>query len=628
MIKEISHKNARLIFFLIIFIIFLNSAPLLAGTATLSWDAPTTNADGTAPTDLAGYKVYYGTSSGNYTSTINAGNVTTYQITNLTNGLIYYFAVTTYNTSENESGYSNEVSKTIQDADTTPPQITGIYSNNITTGSATINWTTNEASDTQVGYGLTLSFGYTTNLNTQLVTAHSQILNNLNPSTLYYYRVLSRDSSGNLATSTANTFNTSAPADTTPPVISNVQITNITTSSVTIIWTTNEASTSQVEYGLTTSYGNLTSLNSNLVTTHTVNITGLSGYTRYNLRVRSRDAATNEAISANYSFTTSNTSPTVVAFSANPTSGVTPLAVNFTASASDPDGYIVIYEWDFDGDGNYDLNTGSVTASYFTYANAGNYNARVRVTDNGGASAVSNALTITATAPANQPPAVSSITATSATGTSSLALTFTVAASDPDGSIVQYEWDFDGNGTYDATTATNPVSYTYTNTGTYTARVRVTDNQGATAMGETNITVTRPSSESPSTNTSSQSGGGGCFIATAAYGSYLDPHVMVLREFRDKYLLTNTIGRIFVKLYYKTSPPIAEFISKHEMLRTIIRILLTPAVLGIKNIYNLLIIFVISGMFIKVLSNLTTMTTALKKAKIKPEEVQLSLGEI
>ncbi len=621
MIKEISHKNARLIFFLITFIIFLTPAPLFAGTASLSWVAPTTNVDGTPLTDLAGYKIYYGTSSGNYTSNINIGNATNYQVANLTNGLIYYFAVTASDTSGNESGYSNEASKTIQDADTTPPVITGIYADNITTGSAAINWTTNEASDTQVEYGLTTSYGYTTTRTTQLVTGHSQIINNLSPSTRYYYRVLSRDSSGNPATSTANTFTTAAPADTTPPVISNVQITNITTSSATIIWTTNEASTSQVEYGLTASYGNLTTLNSNPVTTHTVNITGLSGYTRYNLRVRSRDAATNEAISANYSFTTSNTSPTVISFSANPTSGVTPLAVNFTASASDSDGYITSYEWDFDGDGNYDLNTGSVTTSSFIYANAGNYNAKVRVTDNGGASAVSNALTITATAAANQPPAVLSITAASAAGTSSLALTFTVDASDPDGSIVQYEWDFDGNGTYDATTATNPVSYTYTNTGTYTVRVRVTDNQGATATGETNITVTSASTESPSTNTSSQSSGGGCFIATAAYGSYLDPHVMVLREFRDKYLLTNPPGRIFVALYYKVSPPIAKFISKHEALRSITRILLTPVVFGIENIY-LLIISVICGMFIKVLSTPTTMTTILKKARIKHEEVQ------
>jgi len=82
----------------------------------------------------------------------------------------------------------------------------------------------------------------------------------------------------------------------------------------------------------------------------------------------------------------------------------------------------------------------------------------------------------------------------------------------------------------------------------------------------------------------SQSGGGGssnsgfCFIATAAYGSYLDPHVKVLRDFRDRYLLTNEPGRIFVSFYYSHSPPLADFISRHEMLRAVTRWALTPLI--------------------------------------------------
>jgi hypothetical protein len=80
--------------------------------ATLTWDPPTTNADGTPLTDLAGYKIYYGTLTRNYTKVINVGNVTTYTIENL-NPDTYYFAVTAYDNSGNESGYSNEVSKII-----------------------------------------------------------------------------------------------------------------------------------------------------------------------------------------------------------------------------------------------------------------------------------------------------------------------------------------------------------------------------------------------------------------------------------------------------------------------------------------------------------------------------------
>ncbi len=82
-------------------------------TATLSWAPPTTNTDGTELTDLAGYKVYYGTSPGGYETDIDAGNTTTYTIPDLSPAT-YYFAVTAYDEMGNESAFSNEVSKTIQ----------------------------------------------------------------------------------------------------------------------------------------------------------------------------------------------------------------------------------------------------------------------------------------------------------------------------------------------------------------------------------------------------------------------------------------------------------------------------------------------------------------------------------
>jgi len=71
-------------------------------------------------------------------------------------------------------------------------------------------------------------------------------------------------------------------------------------------------------------------------------------------------------------------------------------------------------------------------------------------------------------------------------------------------------------------------------------------------------------------------GGGGCSVATAAFGSPLESHVNTLRDFRDRYLLTNSLGRVFVSFYYKYSPPIADFIAKHPMVRKIVRIGLYP----------------------------------------------------
>ena len=71
---------------------------------------------------------------------------------------------------------------------------------------------------------------------------------------------------------------------------------------------------------------------------------------------------------------------------------------------------------------------------------------------------------------------------------------------------------------------------------------------------------------------------GGCFIATAAFGSAMEPHVGILRDFRDKYLIRNVLGRLFVNTYYRLSPPVADHISKHELLRRVVRVGLLPLV--------------------------------------------------
>jgi hypothetical protein len=86
---------------------------------------------------------------------------------------------------------------------------------------------------------------------------------------------------------------------------------------------------------------------------------------------------------------------------------------------------------------------------------------------------------------------------------------------------------------------------------------------------------------SPSNVTSG--GGGGCFIATAAYGSYLHPKVRLLREFRDTWLMTNGPGRAIVRLYYRLSPPLAATVSRHAALRLAVRYVLAPVVWSLEN---------------------------------------------
>jgi uncharacterized repeat protein (TIGR01451 family) len=99
----------------------------------------------------------------------------------------------------------------------------------------------------------------------------------------------------------------------------------------------------------------------------------------------------------------------------------------------------------------------------------------------------------------------------------------------------------------------------------------------------------------------SYSDGGNCFIATAAFGSYLEPEVRILRKFRDEYLMAHEAGRAFVEWYYRTSPPAAALIRDHAWMRTVVRAFLSPAVYGLKypvqaailifSLFLLLIIF-------------------------------------
>lgn len=98
--------------------------------------------------------------------------------------------------------------------------------------------------------------------------------------------------------------------------------------------------------------------------------------------------------------------------------------------------------------------------------------------------------------------------------------------------------------------------------------------------------------------TTKGNGGGKCFIATAAYGSYMAEDVVVLRNFRDRYLVPNRPGRTFVHWYYRISPPIANIIARHKSLRAATRALLLPMVFAIKHPYTAALSFLFQGILL------------------------------
>lgn len=189
--------------------------------------------------------------------------------------------------------------------DTTPPIISGVAVGSITSNGATITWTTNEVSDTQVEFGTTTSYGSSTALNITKVTSHSATLSGLSASTLYHYRVKSKDAVGNPAVSSDFTFTTSAPPDSTPPTPPSTFVAVATgATQVTLTWTasTDNVGVSRYEVERKSNNGPYVVISSPTTNNDTDN--GVSANTTYLYRVRAFDAAGNPSVYSNIDLAT------------------------------------------------------------------------------------------------------------------------------------------------------------------------------------------------------------------------------------------------------------------------------------------------------------------------------------
>ena len=215
---------------------------------------------------------------------------------------------------------------------------------------------------------------------------------------------------------------------------------------------------------------------------HTYNNSGVYNATLY------VQSSTGKTATASITITVENNPPVATA-DVVPSNGEVPLTVQMYGLGQDSDGNIVLYEWDFDGDGTYDWSSSTTGSTTYTYDTPGTYQAVFRVTDNNGLSATATApTTIVRAGPPGSPTATAAANPTS--GNAPLNVNLNCTATDPDNDVVLYEWDFDGDGTYDwSSSSTGNTSHIYNDAGTHVASCRVTDSTALTGIDNILISV-------------------------------------------------------------------------------------------------------------------------------------------
>ncbi|MCG3113119.1 MAG: fibronectin type III domain-containing protein [Candidatus Manganitrophus sp. SB1] len=256
----------------------LAATPVSSSQINLAWNPSTDNVG------VSGYRVYRNGLQ------VGTTTVTSYANPGLGADTTYNYTVAAFDAEGNLSAQSAGASaRTLPPPDTTAPVISAVAAGSITTGGALISWSTNEPSDTQVEYGTTTAYGSATPIISTLVTAHSRSLSGLLPSTLYHYRVRSRDAAGNLAVSNNGSFTTAAAPDTSSPSApAGLTAAAVSSSQINLAW---NPSTDNVGVSGYRVYRNGLQVGTTTVTSFSN--TGLTAGTVYSYSVSAFDAAGN-----------------------------------------------------------------------------------------------------------------------------------------------------------------------------------------------------------------------------------------------------------------------------------------------------------------------------------------------
>ena len=536
-------------------------------------------------------------------SPVPGGFETVTDIETVVEGTTYYYAVFT---SDALGNWNDTVAVSTRDTgiypDTPPARVTDFDASDNQLGQVTLSWTNPGDSDLAEVRVLRKSGSYpTAHDDGSAITVHQDLAptsggsentvdSPINEGTVYYYAVFGKDTSDNWNDTVTGGDNANTGTfPNTPPVISSI-VHAPSEFAATITWDTDEPATSVVEYGLTASYGSSES-SAVLVTSHSIIITGLDPGTEYHYRVTSSDANGNISVSLDRTFTTVNTlaPATVTDFNATdnqpsqvtltwtnpsdgdlaqvlvlrkegnyPTShtdaGATQVFLNTSASPSGSEGFV-------------DTSLVNETTYYyavFTRDDVANWNDVVWVGNNADIGVARDLI----------PPVIVDIQVAVGEAISTITLqtdeptTVTIDYASASDYAVSNKYKYSYSDPILSTSHSMDISSLDPGTNYHYSLTLIDGNGNAFATSDTTFT----------TLSEKGSSGGGCFIATAAYGSYEAPYVRYLRDFRDEYLLTNKPGMWFVKQYYTYSPEYADWLKEHSAARAVVRILLLPLI--------------------------------------------------